>query len=217
MEATDWRRKVSFISSGCLYLSEDLANYIIQWTLGISYSSPSDRRPGNLKGSELGYNFYRAWQRQNDTSCKKASGSLVWAQNYIRIQPVVRGAGKGSVFPFPLRTAVETTHGTSLHTPLEHVPLTLCKGSCKFSALWVAMCPATMSVSREDGELTWGGREQLTILVTKGEGHKGSMMPVPKDLAYPNNSPIRALPRSNPGGEKGPEAKLVMQSHPWEC
>ena len=61
------------------------------------------------------------------------------------------------------------------------------------------MYPATKSVSRED--------RQLTVLATKGEGHSGSTVPVPKGHTYPNNSPIRALIRTAKLRKKERESK----------
>ena len=69
-------------------------------------------------------------------------------------------------------------------------------------------------ISRKDGELKSQVGGPQTVLIAKTEGHKGSMISVPIELTYPNNSPITALPWSaKPGKREETRRQGVTQVH----
>lgn len=169
----------------------------------------------------------------NDTGWNKVGESLAWqsplgpqlfpirpslslsllrsklAQNYICIQPVVKEKGKRSAFPFPFKDSCGKGACT-LFLPHQFISLRPhCKDGCKCSTLLGGLVPGWpqhLSLG------SWGvGPRATNNPGHKGKGHKGSIMPVPKKLIYPNNSPIRALPRSAKSRRR---EKTRRQSHP---
>ena len=77
-----------------------------------------------------------------------------------------------------------------------------------------AMYPATKHLylgKTGSSEARVGDHKQSS---SQSGGHKGSMMSVPKEFTYPNNSPITALPRpAKPGRKEETRRQRVTQGH----
>lgn len=132
------------------------------------------------------------------------SPSSLWskvAQNYICPPASGKEGGEEERIVLHFKGKCGNSTRYSCANPISSYP---CDYTAREAGKWSALlggCVDSHNISTQGrwGAQKWGwgrGGGQHTVLVTKGEGHKGNMLSLPKELTYPNHSPITALPRS---------------------